>query len=162
MNRLIISAVLALSPAAHAQQTGDRVEGEKLAAAFSQTDLDTLGACQAWIEAVGIILGNTEAWLVAQNQTDALSGLRKQQEGGAGLLDSFADIRQRASKAKGMKLATSDKAREDILAILTRRDGEDERAYYTRTQPQTRLPADCREALKRGRWKVEIDGLGHE
>jgi len=162
MNCLALAALLLLTPAAHAQQDDDRIEGRKLAAAFSQTDLDTLVACQARIEGVSLLLKDLEGWLVAQNQTAALDSLRTQQQGSAQLRDSFAEVRKQASTAKGMAIATSNKAREDMLAAFKRREGEDERAFYTRAQPQTRLPPQCRDALKRGRWKVEIDELGED
>lgn len=159
MKRLALSALFLLLPAAYAQQDDDRIEGQKLAAAFSQGDLDTLGACQGRIEGVGLLLGDIEGWLVAQGQTAALDGLHSQLEKGAELIDSFAEVRLQISTVKGMALVTSDKAREDMLATFKRREGEDERAFYTRAQPQTRLPADCREALRRGRWKIEMDGI---
>mgnify|MGYP007001737066 CR=1 FL=1 len=57
MNRLALSALFLLLPTAHAQQDDDRIEGQKLAAAFSQGDLDTLGACQGRIEGVSLLLG---------------------------------------------------------------------------------------------------------
>lgn len=160
MNRLILCAALALSPAAYAQPQGDRIEGQKLAAAFSQADLDTLGACQARIEGVGVLLADIEGWLAAENQTTVLDSLRNQKERGAGLIDTFETVRQQTSTAKGMTLASSDKAYADMLATFNRQPGEDERSLYARAHPQTRLPADCGDALKRGRWKVEIDGLG--
>jgi len=157
MNRLLALTLLFACPSAHAQD--DYVEGRKLAAAFSQADLDALGHCQARVEGAGLILQDMESWLVAQNQTDVLQGLRNQVEKGATVLESFAEVRQQTAKAKGMKLASSDSAQAQMLETFKRQPGEDERAFYARAQPETRLPQECRDALKRGRWKVEIDEL---
>lgn len=159
MNRLPLIFLLAACPAALAQED-DYVEGRKLAAAFSQADLDALGRCQARMEGVSLILQDLEGWMAAQSQTSALQGLQKQKEDGATLIENFAEVRQHASTAKGMTLSTSNAARDSMLETFMRRLGEDEHAFYTRAQPETRLPPQCREALKRGRWKIEIDELG--
>lgn len=158
MNRLLALALLFACPAAYAQQS-DYAEGVRLAEAFSQADLDALGRCHARIEGAGLILKDLEGWLVAQNQTEVLQALRKQVEGGTPVLTSFAEVRHQTAKAEGMNLAKSDSARTQMLETFKRQSGEDERAFYTRAQPETKLPQECRDALKRGRWKVEIEEL---
>ena len=160
MKHLALLAIVVLCPAAHAQD--DHVEGRKLAEAFSQADLDALGRCQARVEGAGLILQDMESWLIAQNQTEVLQSLRNQVEKGVGPIEAFSEVRQQTSTAKGMKLADSDAAHARMLETFKRLPGEDERALYARAHSETQLPQECRDALKRGRWKVEIDSLGED
>lgn len=78
------------------------------------------------------------------------------------MVAALSNVRLMAGKASGMNVAHATAAHDQMLANFKRRPGEDEQAAYTRMQALTILPPDCRAALKRGRWKVEIEGLGED
>ena len=158
MNRLFAFALLLGAAAPAAAQDGP----EALAAAFSQPDLNLLGECQARVEGARLLLEATEVWLASSGNGPALDALRVQVDRGAAPLEAFADVRAQTARAEGMTITQSDAARAHMLETFTRRSGEGERAYYTRAQPETRLPPACGEALKRGRWKAKIDGLDED
>jgi len=158
MNRMFaLALLLGTAPPAVAQD-----DPEALAAAFSQADLNLLGECQARVEGARLLLEETDAWLASSGNGTALDALRVQVERGAAPLEAFSAVRAQTARAEGMRITQSDAARTHMLETFTRRSGEDERAYYTRAQPETRLPPACGEALKRGRWKAEIDGLNKD
>ena len=70
----------------------------------------------------------------------------------------MADLRAGAAELTEASLTASDASYETMLATFQRRSGEDDTAAYTRWQPETLLPQDCRVAMKRARWKLELDG----
>ncbi len=158
MNRLMALALLLACPAAHAQQDDD-VAGKKLAAAFSQADLDALGRCQARVEGGIRLHDELIGWLDANNQVDAAKAARVVKEKGAPLALTLSTVRRTAAQGKGLKLAASDVVRTTMLETFTRRPGEDERATYLRWQPETMLTPDCAPAMERARWKIAIDQL---
>jgi hypothetical protein len=160
MNRLAMLAIVVLCPVAHAQD--DYVEGRKLADAFSQADLDALGRCQARVEGAGVILRDLEPWLIGQNQTGVLDALRSQVAKGAPVLEALSEVRQQTSAITGMSPAGADAAHAAMLQTFKRTPGEDETSFYNRAQPQTKLPPECGEALKRGRWKAGLDGVDED
>ena len=158
MNRPLALALLVGTAAPAVAQDNP----EALAAAFSQADLNLLGECQARVEGARLVLGETEVWLASSGNEAALDALRVQVERGAAPLEAFSDVRAQTGRAEGMRVTQSDAARAHRLETFSRRSGEDDRAYYTRAHPETRLPPACGEALKRGRWKAKIDGLDED
>jgi hypothetical protein len=159
MKRLFALALLAASPGAYAQ---DDAEGRELAAAFSQADLDLLGSCQARVEGAALVYDAFAAWLQQQGYTSQLEAVRKTKEAGPGIVASLATVRRQAGAAKGLSPASADAAHDQMLGNFKRLLGEDEPTSYARMQALTVLPPDCRTALKRGRWKVEIEGHGED
>ncbi len=160
MTRLAALALVVLCPAAHAQD--DYVEGRKLAAAFSQTDLDMLGVCQGRVEGAALVHAEFAEWLQAEGHAPQLNAITQAKDASPALIESFSTVRAQTGKAAGMNLSRSDAARTATLETFRRRAGEDNFTAYSRIQPQSRLGAECSEVLKRGRWKVEIDGLSED
>jgi hypothetical protein len=160
MKRLIALALLLPYPVANAQD--DAAEGRRLAAAFSQADLNQLGECQARVEGMGLLVTEFEGWLQREGHTEPLAAIRKARDQGEQLIASFADVRRTAATAKGFDLAASDAAHARMLTAFQRQAGEDNYAAYSRWRQQTALSPSCSAALKRGRWKIEIDELSEK
>ena len=158
MNRLIALTLLLACPAAEAQQDG-LVEGAKLAEAFNQADLDTLGQCQARIEGGIRLHDEFVEWLGANGQPGAADAARLLKERGGPLAQTLSTVRRTAAQGEGLSLAASDAAHAAMMETFTRHPGEDERAAYARWQLQTKLSPDCAPALKRARWKISFDHL---
>ncbi|MDP3492682.1 MAG: hypothetical protein Q8R82_06175 [Hyphomonadaceae bacterium] len=158
MNRLVALALLAVCPAAYAQQD-DYVAGQKLAEAFSQADLDALGRCQARVEGGILLHDEFVGWLDANTQLDAAKAARAVKEKGGPLAQTLSSVRRTAAQGKGLNLAASDREHATMLETFKRHPGEDERAAYLRWQPQTMLTPDCAPAMERARWKIEVDKL---
>ena len=149
MNRLIALTLLLACPAAEARRYGP-VEGAKLAEAFNQADLDTLGQCQARIEGGIRLHDEFVEWLGANGQPGAADAARLLEERGGPLAQTLSTVRRTAAQGEGLNLAASDAAPAAMMETFTRHPGEDERAAYARWQPQTKLSPDCAPALKRG------------
>lgn len=160
MNRLALLAIVVLCPAAHAQD--DYGEGRKLAATFSQADLDKLGECQARLEGAALVHAEFSEWLRVGGHQPQLEAITKAKDASVALIDDFSTVRQQAANAPGMTIASSDAARTATLETFKRLPSEDNFTAYSRIQPQSKLGSACSDALKRGRWKIEIDGLGNE
>lgn len=151
----ILWLALAGSPAL-AQETD--AERRALADAFTVADLDTLGECQGRVEGMVRMAQEFSPWYASQQDTAKVEGLRKAEEQAIPLATRMSDLRTGVARLVGNSLETSNAARVKTLALFERRDGEDTRAAYARWQPQTVLPQECRDAMKRARVKLELDG----
>lgn len=160
MKHLVLLASVVLCPVAHAQD--DYVEGRKLAAAFSQADLDKLGECQARLEGASLVHAEFSEWLRAEGHQPQLEAITKAKDASVALIEDFSTVRQQTANATGMTIASSNAARTAMLETFKRLPGEDNFTAYGRIQPQSKLGSACSDALKRGRWKIEIDGLGDD
>jgi hypothetical protein len=158
--RPAIFALLIVAPAAFGQETEE--EGRRLAAAFTQTDFDTLGACQARVEGMGRLVDEFQDWMLQQGFSKELAGIRSARAKGADLIDRLQDLRTALGATDGFSLSSSEDARSAIAATFTRRAGESEFDAYNRWHGETKLPPSCSEAMKRARWKAEIDALGED
>lgn len=156
MVRIALFALALACPAAFAQSTD--AEARALADAFTATDLETLGECQGRVEGMDLVAAEFSGWLVAEGHTSELAGIRDAQAKGADLIARISERRTDAAKAAGLSLAASEAARARMLGTFVRRDGEDNYAAYNRWRPETRLPKDCNDAMKRAAWKAELDG----
>ncbi len=159
MFRGAILTLLIAFPSAHAQDSGE--EGRKLADAFTQTDLDTLGGCQARVEGMGRLVDEFQVWLQQQGYTEALAGIRDARDKGGDVIARFDELcTQLGSPAGGVDIVASEAARTAVAATFQRRPGESDLDTYNRWRTATTLPQDCRDAMKRARWRVELEALG--
>jgi hypothetical protein len=156
---LVALALGAACPAAMAQES--EAEGRILADAFTATDLETLGGCQARVEGLALLVTEFAGWLEAEGHTKQLQGLRAGMQASQDLSQRMADLRAGVAEMTEASLTASDASYEKMLATFQRRSGEDDAAAYARWQPETLLPQDCRVAMKRARWKLELDGWGN-
>lgn len=147
--RLWAIVAIALScPAAMAQDAAE--EGRKLAAALTQADVDTLGACQARVEGTARLVDTFEVWLQQEGHTAQLASIRKARDNGGELLARLEELRTRlGGEAVEFDLASSEAARTAMAATFERRPGESDANAYTRWQAATILGQDCRDAMKR-------------
>lgn len=159
MPRWVILALALLAPAAMAQDS-EEAEGRKLSAALTQADVDMLGVCQARVEGMGRLVDEFQGWMQQEGYTEQLASIRDAREKGAGLIASFAELRGLlGSDDGGFDLEASEAALERTLEIFRRLPGESTLDAYNRWRTETRLPPACTEAMKRARWRVELDGL---
>lgn len=158
MFRHAIFSFLLLAPSALAQQTD--VEGRKLAEALTQADVDTLGVCQARVEGMGRLVDEFQGWLQEQGYTEQLASIRQARDMGDSLIASFAELRGLlGSEAGGFDLDSSEAALERMLETFRRQPGEATQDAYNRWQEATKLPPACVEAMKRARWRAELENL---
>jgi hypothetical protein len=158
MFRYAILSLLILSPTALAQETEE--EGRKLADSLTQTDVDTLGVCQARVEGMGMLVDEFQGWMQQQGYTEQLAGIRDAREKGAGLIATFAELRGLlGSEDGGFDLNASETALKRMLETFRRQPGEATHDAYNRWHTETRLPPACFEAMKRARWRVELENL---
>jgi hypothetical protein len=156
MIRLGVLLLALACPAALAQETD--TEARALADAFTATDLETLGACQARVEGLELLVDEFAGWLKAEGHTQQLDGLQAGIEGSRHLAEQMSDLRVDVAGLTDISLSASNAAHTGMLAAFKRRAGEDNAAAYARWQPETKLPPACRVAMKRARWKLELDG----
>lgn len=158
MFRWAILALVVACPAATAQSSEE--DARRLSAALTQADVDTLGACQARVEGMGRTVEEFQNWLQQEGHMDALAGIRDARDKGADLITRFQELRTLlGSRAGGFNLATSDAARTTMAAAFQRRAGENEYDAYNRWRRETNLPPECGAAMKRARWRVELEEL---
>jgi hypothetical protein len=161
MIRWAILALVVACPAAMAQESDE--EGRKLSAALTQADVDTLGACQARIEGMGKLVDAFQGWLEQNGHTEQLASARDARDKGATVIATFEELRNMlGSKAGGFDLASSEKARTAMATTFQRRSGENELDAYNRWRQETRMTQECRDAMKRARWRTQLEDLASE
>lgn len=149
----ILALALAVSgPPALAQDT--EAEGRAFAAAFTATDLETLARCEARISGHDWLVAEFGPWLEREGHGDVLAAIRRQQDLGKPLKEKLAAIRRQAMHKAGLSFAPSEAAYMAMLNVFTRRAGEDNADAYTRLQPETKLPQECFDAMKRANWSL--------
>jgi len=149
----ILALALALcGHAAFAQET--EAEGRAFAAAFTATDLETLASCEARISGHDWLVAEFGPWLEREGHADILAAIRRQQELGKPLKEKLAAIRRQAMHKAGLSFAPSEAAYMAMLNRFVRRAGEDNTDAYTRLHPETKMPQDCFDAMKRANWSL--------